>query len=487
MKKILLTLLMILTVSVIIYSQPQSQRKYHAFSGTIGITAESGMLIGFTDYPNIKPEIMGRGSIEYFFPTASAGIFGIRAFYSAGYIGGKGLAATADNPETFRATTGNIGGGLAYTFSIQQAVFPFIFVGASYQWFNPKDAADVELPYTTQRDFKGTEVNYHAEAGVKFLLSDVISLNLSGGGQFSGADNWDALPSKGGNDFALYTLLGFTYSLGASADSDGDGVKDEVDQCPDTPEGVNVDAFGCPIDSDGDGVPDYLDKCPNTEKGMKVDEHGCVVDSDGDGVLDAQDRCPNTPKGVKVNESGCPDSDGDGVPDNEDKCPNTPKGAKVDDRGCPSDSDGDGVPDYKDECPNTPRGEQVDEKGCSTQKDTVTVKETVTLSGDTNFEFNKATLLSSAYSELNQLADAMKANPKTRWRVEGHTDAVGSESYNTELSRKRAEAVVNYLTSKGIERNRMDIVPLGKSNPIATNDTQEGRAMNRRVEIKLIK
>jgi OmpA-OmpF porin, OOP family len=125
--------------------------------------------------------------------------------------------------------------------------------------------------------------------------------------------------------------------------------------------------------------------------------------------------------------------------------------------------------------------------GCSTQKDTVMIKEVVTLSGDTNFEFNKSTLLPSAYTVLDQLAESMKSNPDTRWRVEGHTDAVGSDSYNMDLSRRRAESVVNYLVSKGVDRNRLEIVPLGESTPIASNDTPEGRAMNRRVEIKLIK
>ncbi len=484
MKPILQLLLLILVISTINYSQ--SQRKYHAFSGTVGITVEAGTILGLTDYPDLKAEIMGRGNVEYFFPTTSSGIFGIRGFYSAGYIGGKGLVPTEQNSGTFRTSTVNLGGGLSYTFSIEEAVFPFIFLGASYQWFNPKDPDGIALPYST-RTFKGTEVNYHAEAGLKFLLSKAISLNIAVGSQFSSKDNWDALPPSGGNDLAIYALGGLTFSIGASSDSDGDGVKDEDDKCPETPEGVAVDAFGCPIDSDGDGVPDYLDKCPNTEAGMKVDEFGCVVDSDGDGVLDAQDRCPNTPAGVKVNEFGCPDSDSDGVPDNEDKCPDTPKGAKVDDRGCPIDSDGDGVPDYKDKCPSTPKGEQVDSTGCSTQKDTVMIKEVVTLAGDTNFEFNKSDLLPSAYPVLNELAQSMKSNPNTRWRVEGHTDAIGSDSYNMDLSRRRAESVVNYLVSNGVERNRLEVVPLGESNPIATNDTQEGRSMNRRVEIKLIK
>jgi outer membrane protein OmpA-like peptidoglycan-associated protein/outer membrane scaffolding protein for murein synthesis (MipA/OmpV family) len=88
-------------------------------------------------------------------------------------------------------------------------------------------------------------------------------------------------------------------------DSDRDGVPDDLDQCPDTPYGVQVDAVGCPIDSDGDGVPDYLDKCPDTPKGAPVDAVGCPLDSDGDGVPDYLDQCPGTLKGVKVDEKGC--------------------------------------------------------------------------------------------------------------------------------------------------------------------------------------
>src|ERR1700690_2755146 len=86
-------------------------------------------------------------------------------------------------------------------------------------------------------------------------------------------------------------------------DSDGDGVVDSLDKCPNTPAGVKVDAQGCPLDSDGDGVPDYLDKCPNTPAGVKVDAQGCPLDSDGDGVPDYLDKCPNTPAGTA---DGCP-------------------------------------------------------------------------------------------------------------------------------------------------------------------------------------
>jgi len=88
-------------------------------------------------------------------------------------------------------------------------------------------------------------------------------------------------------------------------DSDGDGVMDEKDRCPNTPDGVKVESNGCPIDSDSDGVVDYLDKCPDTPQGSPVDGNGCPLDSDGDGVLNSLDQCPETPSGVSVDSKGC--------------------------------------------------------------------------------------------------------------------------------------------------------------------------------------
>jgi OmpA-OmpF porin, OOP family len=479
MKKFLLCFLVLMFISMASFAQDKNV-KHHAFSGTVMIGAEAGVTLGFTDYRQTKPQIMGRGVLEYFFPTSTAGILGLKGFYSAGYIGGTD---DEKNPQEFRATMTRIGGGLSYTFSIQDAVFPYIFVGGSYGWINPEDNTGFELPYSGRTfDIKGE--NYHAEAGMRFLLSKEINMNINLGAQFSPNDHWDAVTPSGSNDFLLHGLIGFSYSIFTTSDSDGDGVEDSKDQCPDTPEGVKVDEFGCPIDSDNDGVPDYLDKCSNTPSNVKVDEHGCPLDSDGDGVPDYLDKCPNTVKGAAVNSLGCPDTDGDGVYDNEDKCPDTPKGAPVDARGCPKDSDGDGVPDYLDECPNTPKGVEVDSKGCTIID---TVKTEITLSGDTNFETGKATLLSSAFTMLDQLAKSMNDNPETRWRIEGHTDAVGSDASNMELSRRRAQSVVDYLTGKGVDKSRLEVVPLGESTPIASNDTAEGRAMNRRVEIKLIR
>ena len=479
MKRIsFLAIMFFLMATSFIYSQGKSEIKHHAFSGTLLFGAETGFTWGITDYDELKPQVEGRGVLEYFFPTTSAGIFGIKGFMGAGYVGGKD---NNQKPSEFRTNLVDLGGGFSYNFSIKDEVFPYAFIGASYLWFNPRDINDNALPYSG-RNFKVKEVNYHGELGVRFLLSKAISLNVNAGLQFSPNDNLDALPPSGNNDYIIHTRIGIGYSLFTETDSDGDGVIDSKDQCPGTPAGVKVDDFGCPLDSDHDGVPDYKDKCPDTKSGLQVDENGCAIDSDNDGVPDKLDKCPNTPAGQKVNEYGCPDTDGDGVYDNDDKCPDTPAGAPVDATGCPKDSDGDGVPDYKDKCPNTPAGTQVDETGCA-KADTVAI----VLQGDTNFEFNKAELLPPAYPVLNELASTIKRFPERKWRIEGHTDAIGSESYNMELSRRRAQSVADYLISQGVNSNQLEVVPMGESTPIATNDTQEGRAMNRRVEIKVVK
>jgi len=232
--------------------------------------------------------------------------------------------------------------------------------------------------------------------------------------------------------------------------------------------------------------------CPNTPLNVKVDEFGCPLDSDGDGIPDYLDKCPNTPTGTKVDATGCPlDSDGDGVPDYLDKCPNTPTGVKVDVNGCPLDSDGDGVPDYLDKCPNTPLGVQVDADGCPIKKETVVIVqpgeiESVVLNGDANFEFNKSVLLPNAYPVLDSLVSTMMKHTEYKWEIGGYTDGIGSVKYNLKLSQRRAQAVVDYLISKGVKSASLKVVGYGKSNPIATNDTPEGRSMNRRVEIKIL-
>jgi OOP family OmpA-OmpF porin len=232
------------------------------------------------------------------------------------------------------------------------------------------------------------------------------------------------------------------------------------------------------VDSDGDGVADGMDRCPNTPAGAPVDSYGCETDSDGDGVKDSMDKCPGTPRGVAVNRDGCPaDSDGDGVTDDKDKCPNTVAGAKVGADGCELDGDKDGVVDRLDECPNSAAGVQVDIKGCE-------IKAVIRLPG-VNFESNSDRLVAGATSVLDDAVATLKKNPTIEVEVAGHTDSDGAAEYNEGLSARRATTVRDYLAANGIATNRMTTRGYGEAEPIADNGTRAGKAQNRRVVLRI--
>ena len=281
-------------------------------------------------------------------------------------------------------------------------------------------------------------------------------------------------------------FLGVTYYVGAKKDTDKDGVTDDLDQCPDTPIGAVVDASGCPLDADGDGVYDGLDQCPDTPKGAKVDMNGCPMDSDADGVYDGIDQCANTPAEAKgkIDSKGCPlDTDGDGVHDYKDNCADTPKGCKVDNSGCTVDSDGDGVCDGVDRCPETKAGRQVDVFGCPISEFIPEPEKPVVLHG-VNFETNKTILFDAAKTLLNQVAESLKERPDVKVEIGGHADSRGNDEHNMKLSQGRAEAAMQYLISQGVSADRLTAKGYGETQPIGDNKTEEGRAQNRRVELK---
>ena len=321
-------------------------------------------------------------------------------------------------------------------------------------------------------------------AGAGWAGHVVGSLGLSvfaGGGPPTDSDG-DGVPDR--RDACPNTPAGATVDArGCPSDSDGDGVLDGLDRCAGTPRGAHVDANGCPLDSDHDGVLDGIDQCPDTPAGATVDARGCPADADGDGVFDGIDQCPNTPAGAMVDKVGCPlDSDMDGVPDGIDKCPNTPSGVEVDSVGCQrfKDSDGDGVDDTKDKCPNTPHGTRVDASGCPIL---FTPERTPVILRGVIFETGKSALKPESFTVLDIVAQSLQANPDIRIEIAGYTDATGATATNARLSQARAEAVRAYLATRGVAPSRMTAKGYGPANPIAPNTTAAGRAQNRRVEL----
>ncbi|MBI5062452.1 MAG: OmpA family protein [Desulfatitalea sp.] len=150
------------------------------------------------------------------------------------------------------------------------------------------------------------------------------------------------------------------------------------------------------------------------------------------------------------------------------------------------DTDGDGVFDSKDRCPNTPKGTSVDEFGCPPQvKKLMKVGETYILKG-VNFETNKADLKPNSYPDLDEVAARLNAQPDLKIQIAGHTDSTGKREYNIKLSQRRAESVMKYLSAKGVAAERMTATGFGPDRPMASNDTAQGRAENRRVEFKPI-
>jgi OOP family OmpA-OmpF porin len=221
-------------------------------------------------------------------------------------------------------------------------------------------------------------------------------------------------------------------------------------------------------------------------------------DSDKDGVIDAQDKCPDSKAGAKVDVNGCEivvappapvvvapkDSDNDGVIDEKDLCPTTKAGVKVDVNGCeivvappaPKDSDKDGVIDENDKCPNTPAGFRVDSNGCE-----------VSYKLKINFDTNKADIKAEYNDEIAKFVLFMNTFPVYKAEIGGHTDNVGDATANKKLSSSRANSVKERFTKEGVEAGRMTAIGYGEEQPIASNDTVEGRDENRRIEVTLSK
>lgn len=404
---------------------------------------------------------------------------------------------------------------------------PYVLVGGALSFTNPEvDFSQTPKPTANATDLADvTKTNFQLPFGLgfKYNFSDKMYLGLEARGMYPMGDYIDGISvsaNPDNNDSYLFYGLNFGLKLGKN-DMDGDGIADEIDICPEIPgleefagcpdtdgDGVpdnkdecplisgEINLVGCP-DTDGDGIANKYDDCPNIAgekrfkgcpdtdndgirdiddkcpkvKGLKKYD-GCLPDADGDGVVDSEDKCPN----VKGKINGCPDTDGDGVIDMEDNCPKVRGNVQ----GCP-DTDGDGIIDNNDKCPDTPG--IVANNGCPAVKKEVKEK-IISIAKAIYFKTGSDELRSDSKKKLNELVGILNEYVKMGFAIEGHTDSRGDDAKNMILSQKRANAVKNFLVSKGINSTRLNVQGFGETTPIADNATSNGRQMNRRVELR---
>ncbi|MEM1029959.1 MAG: OmpA family protein [Myxococcota bacterium] len=253
-----------------------------------------------------------------------------------------------------------------------------------------------------------------------------------------------------------------------------------------------------PGDKDGDGYLDPDDKCPEEPENYQGyrDDDGCPdeADTDGDGIVDRRDLCELLPEDADgyLDEDGCPDPDNDldGIADDADgeegRCKNDPEDPDgfEDEDGCPDpDNDDDQVVDLDDMCPMVPGVTDGPRPGCPSKPALVVVtKKEIKITQQIHFAFGKATIRPISFKVLDAVVDVLAKNEKIRLEVQGHTDSKGNNFFNKRLSQQRADAVLQYLVSHGVDRQRLVAKGYGEEKPLVPNDTARNRALNRRVQ-----
>ena len=361
-----------------------------------------------------------------------------------------GAQYSANSIETSAEDYYTLDGIIKYNIVKEGKILPYLFAGYGLSRFGNTDSDKLFPSQESARTSIGG-------AGVNYKLTDKWSANLSTSMRSA---------SEKGTSNQLQHVIGLTYVFGAG-DSDGDGVSDKKDVCPDVP---GLKEFeGCP-DTDGDGIPDNKDACP--EEAGTAEMNGCP-DTDGDGIADGDDACPEEAGTSEM--GGCPDSDGDTVADKDDKCPKV--AGEAGNNGCPwPDTDGDGVLDKDDLCPE--EAGVAENGGCSAEPkkliDFIANSESKIYFGTSSIKIGKSG---------NELIISLKAlldeYPDVNIIVQGHASEDGSEVYNMKISQKRADAVKSALEAAGIDSSRISTVANGESKPLIDRKSSRRVDFNR--------
>ena len=369
-------------------------------------------------------------------------------------------------------------------------------VGASFRLGSSLDLV-AEVYGTTIVSAIGDEGSTSIEAlgGLKIFVQESSYLQLGAGG---------AITPTSFQAANLRFTAGFVFepSIG---DRDGDGFKDDVDQCVSEPEDYDTfaDEDGCPDpDNDRDGIIDDLDECPLVpeDRDGDADDDGCPEgnegDRDGDGILDDVDDCPDDPEDRDgfEDEDGCPelDNDEDGILDTDDLCPDDPEDADdfQDGDGCPDpDNDEDRILDVDDSCPNDPEtyNGNDDEDGCPDTGLVIVERDTVVILERIYFETDSAEIQPRSFPLLDAVAATLIGQPQLLLiEIQGHADERGDDDYNLALTRDRAAAVVEAMVQRDVGRGRLRSAGYGERCPVNPRSNPRAWDQNRRVEFKII-
>ena len=229
-------------------------------------------------------------------------------------------------------------------------------------------------------------------------------------------------------------------------------------------------------DQDDDGVSNEIDDCPERSGLLKY--KGCPVpDEDGDGINDENDQCPNAEGTIKFRGCPVPDTDKDGIPDDQDQCPTLAGLTRY--NGCAiPDTDKDGVNDEADQCPTV--AGIAGNNGCEDLQPKLN-----SIATALKFEIGQVNIAAKSLQGLDSLLQIMTQYPTSSLIITGHTDNTGTKKINDRLSLLRAKKVQTYLVKKGLAENKITLIGMADSQPIATNAKKEGRAQNRRVDLTI--
>jgi len=441
-------------------------------SQSLILSLDGGISYGFSDYKNssIGPSI--RASLEYYPIIIQNARLGLKIFaggLTLNFDDPRNSVSSNDGPRSIpnKVATDAIqfGTGLSFGYAFGDYLIPSITLGGSYLKFSPKDSDGKVLPFNKQDKYNKGIIIFTLEAALKIKISERFSISTLLSYFPSSTDYLEDLSAATNSDSYLTGMVGLSYAFSGNIDTDGDGIKDNTDLCPDNKEDFDgfEDLDGCPdLDNDADGINDTHDKCLNEAEDIDgfEDEDGCPdSDNDNDGILDLSDKCPNEPEEIDgfEDEDGCPDSD----------------------------NDGDGILDINDKCPD--KAETInnfeDADGCPDNIAQQEIFYQFNLRGEDTFNNGSSNLKESAKLVLNEIAFYIQNQIGSKWRIEGHMDSQGAVYSIKKISYDRAKTVFDYLVSQGVSPTQLEVYGLGDSFPIGNNNTAEGRSANRRIMI----